>query len=313
MTATESPGRLVYYRVLDVNHAGISEVLPGSLYISGICALRASVIEEYGITLIINATSEVPNSASLGKLPRIKLWLDDTQDSWALSYMDFVCNKILKVITRGGKVLIHSVQGVSRCATICLAFLTKYKFKTLRDAYMYLASVRPKVQPNIGFWRQLISFEQDLKQSNGSVKIVRNQNDPSILVPDVYEKFFLRNRKKLQHTGNINGILEEDDNEALLQKQLSIQTSSQKELSTDCNNQKTTNEEQQLCETVSLSVVENGMINTESSNETVQDASRNSARSKAALLSDRKSSTYRRKSSLKKKFQPVLEPLIEVV
>lgn len=57
-TNKASSGRLVYYRVLDVNHAGISEVLPG-LYVSGICALKPSVIQEYNITMIINATSEV--------------------------------------------------------------------------------------------------------------------------------------------------------------------------------------------------------------------------------------------------------------
>lgn len=77
--------------------------------------------------------------------------------------------EILKEIAKGGKVLIHSVQGVSRCATICLAFLTKYKFKTLRDAYMHLASVRPKVEPNIGFWQQLISFEQVYTLENKNV------------------------------------------------------------------------------------------------------------------------------------------------
>ncbi|KAM3721938.1 Spike glycoprotein [Dirofilaria immitis] len=57
MAANKSSGRLVYYHVLDVNHAGISEVLPG-LYISGICALKATTIQDYGITMIVNATSE---------------------------------------------------------------------------------------------------------------------------------------------------------------------------------------------------------------------------------------------------------------
>lgn len=58
MAANESSRSLVYYRVLNVSHAGISEVLPG-LYISGICALKASTIQEYNISMIINATNEV--------------------------------------------------------------------------------------------------------------------------------------------------------------------------------------------------------------------------------------------------------------
>lgn len=55
---TNGGGRLMYYRVQNVEHAGISEVCSG-LFISGICALKPAIMQEYGITLIINATSEV--------------------------------------------------------------------------------------------------------------------------------------------------------------------------------------------------------------------------------------------------------------
>ncbi|VDM95155.1 unnamed protein product [Onchocerca ochengi] len=286
MAGSESSGRLVYYRVLDVNHAGISEVLPG-LYISGICALKATTIQDYGITMIVNATSEVPNSASLGTLPRIKLWLEDTQDSWALSYMDFVCNKILKVITRGGKVLIHSVQGVSRCATICLAYLTKYKFKTLHDAYMYLASIRPKVEPNIGFWRQLISFEQDVKQSMSSVKIVRDQNNPSILVPDVYRKYFLRCKRKQQLAKNTVSIAEGSKQNQISRKNKGLIS-------------------EQTSDTVPLSTRFTAMF--KSMDDTIAETSGSTSQT-----SNQGSQISRRKSSLMKKFQPVLEPLVELV
>uniref|UniRef100_A0A158Q8M7 Tyrosine-protein phosphatase domain-containing protein n=1 Tax=Elaeophora elaphi TaxID=1147741 RepID=A0A158Q8M7_9BILA len=302
MTTNESSGRLVYYRVLDVNHAGISEVLPG-LYISGICALKPSIIQEYNITLIINATSEVPNSASLGALPRIKVWLEDTQESWALSYLDFVCDKILKVIARGGKVLIHSVQGVSRCSTICLAFLTKYKFKTLRDAYMHLASVRPKVEPNIGFWRQLISFEQDVKQGMSSVKIVRDQSNPSILVPDVYRKYMLRCKRKqqLQHASTRSNAerLKQTETSRLHQSLLGQK------------NMGIINE--QACGSAPLltTITESGIPKYTDDPNT--EASGSTTGLHSPLLSSRKSRISRRKSSLTKKFQPVLEPLIEVV
>ncbi|EJD73981.1 hypothetical protein LOAG_18637 [Loa loa] len=303
MAGNESSGR-IYYRVLDVNHAGISEVLPG-LYISGICALKASTIQEYGITLIINATSEVPNSASLGTLPRVKLWLDDNQESWALSYLDFVCDKILKVIARGGKVLIHSVQGVSRCATICLAFLTKYKFKTLRDAYIHLASVRPKVEPNIGFWRQLISFEQDVKQCMSSVKIVREQNNPSVLVPDVYRKYILHCKRKLQlqHT-NAASITEGFKHGETSQQQQHHQSLLGRKNKKFISGQ-ACDDSVPLLTTVS----ESGKC----IDDTIVEASGSTTELSSPLTSNRKSRMTRRKLSVTKKFQPVLEPLIEFV
>lgn len=63
-------------------------------------------------------------------------------------------------LTDNGKVLIHCVAGVSRSATLCLAYLTKYKCRSLREAYHLMASKRPMVRPVVGFWKQLISFEQ---------------------------------------------------------------------------------------------------------------------------------------------------------
>ncbi|VDN17704.1 unnamed protein product, partial [Gongylonema pulchrum] len=92
------------------------------------------------------------------------------------------------VIAGGGNVLVHCVAGVSRSATICLAFLTKFRCSSLRQAYQLMASKRPLVRPNIGFWRQLIAFEQEVKQNVASVHLVRDKLHPDLLIPDVYEE-----------------------------------------------------------------------------------------------------------------------------
>lgn len=57
----------------------------------------------------------------------------------------------------------HCVAGVSRSAAICLAYLTKFHCKSLRAAYHLMATKRKMVRPNLGFWRQLIDFEQVTK------------------------------------------------------------------------------------------------------------------------------------------------------
>lgn len=44
------------------------------------------------------------------------------------------------------------------------------------------------VRPNLGFWRQLIHFEQLTKGNSGSVRIVRDEAQPERLLPDVYIK-----------------------------------------------------------------------------------------------------------------------------
>lgn len=66
----------------------------------------------------------------------------------------------------GGRVLVHSVRGVSRSATVGLAYLMIVRELTLKQAYIYLAAKRSKVEPNYGFWRDLITVEQVCFYSN---------------------------------------------------------------------------------------------------------------------------------------------------
>ncbi|CAJ0566131.1 unnamed protein product, partial [Mesorhabditis spiculigera] len=76
------------------------------------------------------------------------------------------------IIEDGSRVLVHCVAGVSRSASIVLAYLTKYHCRSLRDAYHLMKMKRPLVRPNLGFWRQLIAFEQNIKETPGSVRLV---------------------------------------------------------------------------------------------------------------------------------------------
>uniref|UniRef100_A0A915AAN4 Protein-tyrosine-phosphatase n=1 Tax=Parascaris univalens TaxID=6257 RepID=A0A915AAN4_PARUN len=140
-------------------HAKMTEIVPG-LFICGVSALNPMNMAKHKITHIINATNEVPNLKSLGNIQRSKLWLDDTPQTYIYPHLELQSDQIQAIIADGGQVLVHCVAGVSRSASICLAYLTKYKCRSLRDAYHLMASKRPMVRPNLGFWRQLIAFEQ---------------------------------------------------------------------------------------------------------------------------------------------------------
>lgn len=85
--------------------------------------------------------------------------------------------------------LVHCVAGVSRSAALVLAYLVKYQCKSLRDAYHLLASKRQLVRPNMGFWRQLIHYEQSIKRGRASIRLVQGNRDPDddpFIIPDVY-------------------------------------------------------------------------------------------------------------------------------
>ncbi|EPB72592.1 dual specificity phosphatase, catalytic domain protein [Ancylostoma ceylanicum] len=145
-------------------YAKMSEIVPG-LFICGVSALTPDDMKKGKITHIINATTEVPNLRSLGDIQRTKLWLEDTPQTYIYPHLELQSDQIQAIIADGGRVLVHCVAGVSRSASICLAFLTKYRCRSLRDAYHLMKSKRPMVRPNLGFWRQLIAYEQKLRPS----------------------------------------------------------------------------------------------------------------------------------------------------
>ncbi|CAF3584139.1 unnamed protein product [Rotaria sp. Silwood1] len=64
----------------------------------------------------------------------------------------------MKFATRSGK-------GVSRSATIVLAYLMKYHHNTLTEAFHYLLEKRSQIWANEGFMLQLLRYENELIKS----------------------------------------------------------------------------------------------------------------------------------------------------
>ena len=67
-----------------------------------------------------------------------------------------------------GKVLVHCYAGISRSATVCLAYLMQTQRLTLDKAFTLLKSHRSKVNPNLNFMTQLAEFERTLGLSSNS-------------------------------------------------------------------------------------------------------------------------------------------------
>ena len=55
--------------------------------------------------------------------------------------------------------VVNCAAGVSRSATVVLAWLMSRKKMTLFDAFAFLRSKRRFVYPNKGFWELLISLD----------------------------------------------------------------------------------------------------------------------------------------------------------
>lgn len=154
------------------------------LFLSSAAAVKPDRIRSLGITHIINVTLEMPN-LNLPNLECIQIHVDDTPSARLSLYFDRCSDKIHQVHLRGGRTLVHCVAGVSRSASLCMAYLMKYHRMNLEQAYHHVKKRRPVIRPNGGFWRQLIEYEKRIFGRN-TVKMVHSGTYGYI--PDLYKE-----------------------------------------------------------------------------------------------------------------------------
>eukprot|EP01129_Flabellula_baltica_P004148 TRINITY_DN1418_c0_g1_i1.p1 TRINITY_DN1418_c0_g1~~TRINITY_DN1418_c0_g1_i1.p1 ORF type:complete len:206 (+),score=31.56 TRINITY_DN1418_c0_g1_i1:53-619(+) len=117
---------------------------------------------------IINVAIEIPNTfESDPSLRYIHLRLDDNPNQLLNEHFDTVFNVIQQA----------KDEGISRSSSFVLAWLIKAYQMSLKESFDYVREVRPNVAPNIGFWEQLLDFEEDLigSRSSSLIEIMASQ------------------------------------------------------------------------------------------------------------------------------------------
>jgi len=73
------------------------------------------------------------------------------------------CNRFIKnTLKCGGVVFVHCYGGVSRSATLVIAFLMSQFNMSMFDAMAFVKSKRSVIYPNPGFQRQLLDYEKKI-------------------------------------------------------------------------------------------------------------------------------------------------------
>ena len=73
-------------------------------------------------------------------------------------------------VSKGGVVLIYCRAGMSRSASLCIAYFMKYHKMSREDAYQFVRQKRPIICPNPGFNMQLRDYEAKLKFRSSGIK-----------------------------------------------------------------------------------------------------------------------------------------------
>jgi atypical dual specificity phosphatase len=133
-----------------------------NIYISDLAtAFNKDRLKEEGITHVVNLVlgmdSIYPEDFKYLNIP-----LRDIANQDILKYLDTCVDFMHEAISLGGKVLVHCSYGVSRSASVIIAYLIKYKKLTYNEAYDFLKNQRGVIEPNPGFKKQLQIYSENI-------------------------------------------------------------------------------------------------------------------------------------------------------
>ncbi|CAK1601762.1 unnamed protein product [Parnassius mnemosyne] len=151
----------------------VNEVYPGLYVGDAVAAKDKAFLRRMGINYVLNTaegkryTQVDTDHLYYRDCPGLRYKgfpLMDIPTTDISKYFHIAANFIDEGISRGGRVLVHCMMGVSRSATCALAFLMIKRGMTFAEALALVRS-RRDIYPNDGFIRQLQQLDRELRAS----------------------------------------------------------------------------------------------------------------------------------------------------
>lgn len=126
------------------------------LFLGGIVMLKH--VSEYAFTHILSVINDMPDFAARAEQLHITHMLidkPDMEEANLLPHLERAVHFIKSALSQGGKVLVHCQAGVSRSASVVLAYLMAVERTGVQAALASLRQTYPCAYPNEGFMHQL--------------------------------------------------------------------------------------------------------------------------------------------------------------
>ncbi|KFR11997.1 Dual specificity protein phosphatase 16, partial [Opisthocomus hoazin] len=152
---------------LPVSNVGPTRILP-HLYLG--CqrdVLNKELMQQNDIGYVLNASNTCPKPDFIPESHFLRVPVNDSFCEKILPWLDKSVDFIEKAKASNGRVLVHCLAGISRSATIAIAYIMKRMDMSLDEAYRFVKEKRPTISPNFNFLGQLLDFEKKIKTQSG--------------------------------------------------------------------------------------------------------------------------------------------------
>ncbi|XP_070542560.1 uncharacterized protein [Ptychodera flava] len=161
---------------MPVANVGPTKILPYLFVGSQQDVFDQELMHTIGIEYVLNISKTCPQPQYVQDGHFCRIPVNDNYSEKILPWFDQAIEFIDKVQSSNGKVIVHCLAGVSRSATIAIAYVMKHLRMSSDDAYRYVKDKRPTISPNFNFLGQLLEFEKRLKEDNkGADSVITNQ------------------------------------------------------------------------------------------------------------------------------------------
>ncbi|XP_070848623.1 dual specificity protein phosphatase 16 [Chaetodon trifascialis] len=163
---------------LPVTNVGPTRILP-HLYLG--CqrdVLNKDLMQQNDIGYVLNASNTCPKPDFILESHFLRVPVNDSFCEKILPWLDRSVEFIEKAKASNARVLVHCLAGISRSATIAIAYIMKRMDMSLDEAYRFVKEKRPTISPNFNFLGQLLDFEKKIKSPHGTETKLKSLHHP---------------------------------------------------------------------------------------------------------------------------------------
>ena len=152
-------------------------ILSGLLYLGDLtdAAALPRLREQLKIERVVTALAELPPSlkASIAESGAKHTWCNvrDIEEADIKEHFETAYEQIEDARKAGTAILVHCSRGVSRSASLCIAYLMRKEGWDAARARAHVEAARPIILPNEGFWRCMQEYEKEMLGGRSGVYV----------------------------------------------------------------------------------------------------------------------------------------------